>query len=366
MNRESIMHVSALERLRITASARALQALLARPAVRRRLARSKQRHLPVEGRVLDEHLAAMLGLDDVTGDSSYLGLPPERARRRMAISVAIVDAPCSREVTTRDLSWRGPSGSRPARLYTPGSLPSPSPALVYFHGGGWVVGDLDTHDALCRKLAAFGQLRVIAIDYRRAPEHPFPAAADDAVAAYRHVIDHASDLGIDPTKVGVGGDSAGGNLSAVIGLECARDRHPPALTLLLYPGLDATLAHASHATFGDRWMLTRPMIDWYYDHYTHGRDDLRREPRLSPLHAKDVSGAPPALILPAHFDPLRDEALRYAERLDAANVPVRVSCFETFIHGFAMMTRASPAAARAVERIAERTGDSLRRGELVY
>lgn len=350
------------DRMRVVTAVPALRMLLGMGFTRRWLARA--RSTPVEGQVLDEHLAAIFRLDDLTHDSVLIGLSPPDARRSVARGVAIVDRPGDAGLETRELEWQGPAGARPARLYVPPGSSPPSPGLLYVHGGGWVTGDLDTHDALCRKLARHGEVRVLSIDYRLAPEHPFPAAVDDAVAAFRWAVAHAGELGLDPARIGVGGDSAGGNLAAVIGLRCGRDAHPPALSLMLYPALDGTLAEPSLATFADGWFLTRPMIDWYYEHYAGKASELRRHPDLSPLLAPDVSAAAPALILPAHFDPLRDEALRYAERLAAANVPVFSFCYPTFSHGFALMTRASPAAARAIERIARAVGQTLRSGHL--
>lgn len=354
------MALGALGRARAAMEGLALRMVLGPGWLRRALA--ARRSDPVEGQILDEHLAAMLRLDDFTHDSVLLGSKPPRARRRVVRSVAIVDAPCADPMQTRELRWRGPAGESAARLYVPNGLAERSEALLYIHGGGWVTGDIDTHDPLCRKLAARANVRVISIDYRLAPEHPFPAAVDDAVAAFRWTVDHAAELGIHPARIAVGGDSAGGNLSAVVGLRCASDAVRPALTLLLYPALDATLAQPSHATFGDRWFLTRPMIDWYYDHYTGGREKLAQHADLSPLLAPSVEQAPPALLYPAHFDPLRDEAVRYAERLARSNVAVKLHCWPTFIHGFALMTRASPAAAAAVDRIGEELGAALRHG----
>lgn len=337
----------------------ALKLLLSSPGLRRWLARP--RSTPVEGQICDEHLAAMLRLDDLSGESELVGHTAEAARRRTAWQVSIVDAPLDGGVTTRAVEWQGPSGARPARLYMPEALELPAPGLVYIHGGGWVTCDLDTHDALCQKLAFHGRFRVLSVDYRLAPEHPFPAAVEDAVAAFRWAVEHATTLGMDPARIGVGGDSAGGNLGAIVGLKCARDTTPPALSLLLYPGLDATLSQPSHETFADGWFLTHDSIEWYLDHYLSGRADLRRHPDMSPLLAPSVAGAPLALVYPVHFDPLRDEAFRYAERLREAGVEVRFHCFETLVHGFAMMTLASPAAARAVERVAREIGEALRR-----
>lgn len=352
------MKIGPLHRARAVIGAPALEALLATGPLRRLLARP--RSSPVDGQTCDEHIAAMLRLDDLTNESEIASRTPEVARRRVASEIPIVDAPFEGGVTTRAVEWVAPTGLRAARLYVPDELDTPAPGLIYVHGGGWVTGDLDTHDSLCRKLASLGKLRVLAIDYRLAPEHPFPAPVEDAVAAYRWAVEHASALGMEPTRIGIGGDSAGGNLGAVVGLKCARDPVPPALTLLLYPALDATLSQPSQTTLGEGWFLTNESIEWYLGHYLSGRADLRRHPDVSPLLAPSVSGAARASIYPVHFDPLRDEAFRYAERLREAGVEVHFHCFETLIHGFALMTRACPAAARAVERIAREVGEALR------
>lgn len=345
-------------RLRVSAGGRALELLLSQDGVRRRLARS--RSAPVEGQLVDEHLAAMLRIDDLINDSAVERNEPEAARRALRVSVASVDSPPSRNIDTRELWWDGPGGRQRARLYAPPGLAKPSPAIVYFHGGGWVVGDLETHDSLCRRLADSGNLRVVAIEYRLAPEQPFPAAAEDAVAAFRWCVEHAVALEIDPARVAVAGDSAGGNLSAVVARHSASHALKPALAVLLYPGLDATLSQPSHRTLGDRWMLTSESIAWYHRHYFGDSEEVRRHPDASPVLAEDLTGICSTWIYACHFDPLRDEAVLYAERLKQAGVVVKLSVVPTMIHGFLLMTRASPTARELTERIARDIGDALR------
>ncbi len=337
-----------------------LEALLARGSLRRRLARSRSE--AVEGQFVDEHLAAMLRIDDLSGDSLVERRTPEEARRALRVSVASVDAPPRTQVHWRELWWSGPGGSQRARLYTPPGLDTPSPAVVYFHGGGWVVGDLESHDFLCRRLAVSGHVRVVAIDYRLAPEHPFPAAAEDAVAAFRWCVEHARELEIDPACVAVAGDSAGGNLSAVVSLHSAAHAAKPALAVLLYPGLDATRSQPSHRALGDRWMLTEASIAWYHHNYYGDSAEVHRHPDASPVFATEFAGVCPTWICACHFDPLRDEAVHYSELLRKAGVDVKLSVLPTMIHGFALMTRASPAARGITERIAADLGAALRAG----
>jgi acetyl esterase len=347
-----------LARLRAGIATPLLGALLGNATLRTFLARSRSE--PVEGNTLDPYLAAMLRLDDVTHDSDYTRSTPDEARTKLSAAIPISAAGPDAVIETRDLTWDGPAGPRSARLYVPEGLSDPSPGILFLHGGGWVTGDIDSHDTTCRHLAAHGALRVLSVDYRLAPEHPFPAAAEDAVAAFAYARDHATELGLDPARIGVAGDSAGGNLSAVVALHHASSSDGPALAALLYPALDATRELASHATFAERWFLTRPMVDWYYDHYLGKGGAHARDPRASPLHAPDLGGVCPMFLYPCHFDPLRDEALAFEKRLHEAGVTTQLRCYGSFIHGFALMTRACPAALTALTEIAVELGAFLR------
>ncbi|MDF1605010.1 alpha/beta hydrolase [Nocardioides sp. YIM 152315] len=218
----------------------------------------------------------------------------------------------------------------PARLYTPsldrGSL------LVFFHGGGFMYGDLDSHDAACRFLAERSGVRVLAVDYRLGPEQPFPAAYDDAIAAYRWVVEHADDLAVERDRIAVGGDSAGGNLAAVVAVEAARSGLPLAFQLLVYPATDAVRETASARLFADGFYLTRAFMDLANASYI-GDHDLR-DPRVSPAYVDLPAGLAPAYVATAGFDPLRDEGEAYARRLEAAGVPVELRRFADQIHGF--------------------------------
>ena len=237
----------------------------------------------------------------------------------------------------------------PMRLYRPLSPPAGAlPVLVYFHGGGWVIGDLDTHDTLCRELANAAGCAVVAVDYRMGPEHRFPAAVDDALAATRWVHQQAAMLGLDAARLAVGGDSAGGNLAAVVAL-AARDAGdlPIAYQLLIYPATDMRRGAPSHTTNGQGYLLTKDTIDYFHDHYiTDVAHDL--DWRASPLLHADLSKLPPALVLTAGYDPLRDEGLAYAVRLTEAGNRASHVCFERQIHGFITMGRVLDEANTAV------------------
>ena len=237
----------------------------------------------------------------------------------------------------------------PMRLYRPLSPPAGAlPVLVYFHGGGWVIGDLDTHDTLCRELANAAGCAVVAVDYRLGPEHRFPSAVDDALAATRWVHQQAAMLGLDAARLAVGGDSAGGNLAAVVAL-AARDAGdlPIAYQLLIYPATDMRRGAPSHTTNGQGYLLTKDTIDYFHDHYiTDVAHDL--DWRASPLLHADLSKLPPALVLTAGYDPLRDEGLAYAVRLTEAGNRASHVCFERQIHGFITMGRVLDEANTAV------------------
>lgn len=253
-----------------------------------------------------------------------------------------------------DLRATGPVGAIPVRAYRPlgAADEEPLPALVYFHGGGWTIGDLDTHDVPCRELANLARCAVVSVDYRLAPEHKFPAAFDDAVAATHWVHAHAGALGIDASRLAVGGDSAGGNLAAAVAI-AFRDTWGPrlAMQLLIYPATDQAADTPSHAAFADGYLLTREAIAWFKGNYLRGPED-ESDWRASPLRAGELAGLPSAYVVTAGFDPLRDEGRAYAERLRAAGGHVTYECFEGMIHGFITMGGAIAAAHHALYRAA--------------
>jgi acetyl esterase len=234
------------------------------------------------------------------------------------------------------------------------AVSSAAPCLVYFHGGGWTIGDLDTHDNVCRHLALHGRCVVVSVQYRLAPEHKFPAALEDAVDAVLWIAAHAAELHIDPARMAVGGDSAGGNLAAVAAIAVREEpASPTGLTLvhqlLIYPATDMGLDTASHLRFAEGYYLTRESALWFRDNYLRGEAD-RDDWRASPLRARDLSGLPPAYVITAGFDPLRDEGRAYAERLAAAGVEVVYECFEGQIHGFVDKLGIMAAARHALHR----------------
>lgn len=263
--------------------------------------------------------------------------------------------------SVRDLQAPGPAGPIPLRAYRPGGAPADAvlPVLVYYHGGGWVIGDLDTHDVLCRQLCNLSGCAVVAVDYRMGPENRFPAAVDDALAATRWVRSQARELKVDPARLAVGGDSAGGNLAAVVALT-ARDTGdlPIAFQLLIYPATDQRRGWPSHAANGQGYLLTKESMDYYHDHYIPdpAQDlDWRASPLLHENHAK----LPPAFVLTAGYDPLRDEGLQYAHKLSEAGNRAALVNFERQIHGFITMGRVIDEANVAVQLCAAQLKHAL-------
>jgi acetyl esterase len=309
--------------------ARALFALP--PGALRRLAGPPPPH--AAGLEPDAWLVARLAARDLVPAGSE---PVAEVRARFERSLRPVAIHPRLPLATEDILLAGPAGPLPARLYVPAEAPAPGPLLVYYHGGGWVEGSVATHDPSCRLLAHLAGVRVLSVDYRLAPEHPFPAAADDALAAYVDARSRAADLGADPARVAVGGDSAGGNLAAVVALDLRGDAAAPAFQLLIYPGLDMTTKHPSRLRFGEGFVLTEENMTWCEDQYAPDRA-RRADPRVSPLLAPDLTGLPPAYVATALADPLRDEGEAYAERLRAAGVTVALHRHPQ-VHGFFNLT----------------------------
>ncbi|HET6878644.1 MAG TPA: alpha/beta hydrolase [Pirellulales bacterium] len=297
---------------------------------------------PIAKRLLE--LAAAAG-----GTPMHLQTPGE-ARAAMLVQTAAL-GPAEQVAKVEDLTATCSHCELPVRVYTPAGT-GPLAGLVYFHGGGWVIGSIDTHDGLCRSIANAAGCVVISVEYRLAPEHPYPAAVDDAYAATCWVVENAATLNVDPARIAVGGDSAGGNLAAVTAL-VARDRGGPklALQILLYPIADNDLNTSSYRDFAEGHLLTRDAMAWFFDHYV-AEHAARGQPYVSPLRAESHRGLPPALIITAECDPLCDEGNAYARRLEAAGVPVKWSCYAGMIHGFIRRHKLLPAGRQALGEIA--------------
>ena len=283
-------------------------------------------------------------------------MAPEEARRVYRERRSFTQPEPPQVARVESLSAEGPAGAIPLRLYAPVSRQAQKgllPVLVYFHGGGWVIGDLDTHDTLCRQLANEAGCAVVSVDYRMGPEHPFPAAVDDCVAATRWIAYQAEALGLDAARIAVGGDSAGGNLAAVVSL-AARDAgkeglpHPICFQLLIYPATDMRRCASSHSTNGEGYVLTRDTIGYFHDHYMGADTAHDMDWRASPLLHKDLGRLPPALVITAGYDPLRDEGLQYAQRLTESGVRTVLVNFERMIHGFILMGKVLDESSTAV------------------
>ena len=317
---------SRLSALRPRLEALSLKAALSLPEpVMRRLA---GRPVVLDGQQLATDIQLSLRLQQVAKvpGAETMPIPEGRLAVRHHSAMAGGKQPIG---SVRDLDVAG----LPGRLYTPTGAAPMTPLLVFFHGGGFMYGDLDSHDPSCRFLAERAGVRVLAVDYRLGPEDPFPAAYDDAVAAYVWAAEHAGELGADPDRLAVGGDSAGGNLAAVVAIEAARRGLPLAFQLLVYPMTDARHGTASYDMFREGFYLTTRFMEMANEAYLSDGQD-QHDPRISPLHAELPAGMAPAYVVTAGFDPLRDEGEAYARKLEAAGAAVELRRFPGLIHGF--------------------------------
>ncbi len=312
-----------------------------------------------DGLVLDRQVQALLWLVDRFRIPPLSGGSVADARRSLDRSAPTLDLPVPAGVAAYDREITGAVGPLRARVYVPASARSTgAPGLVFFHGGGWVVGSIESHDRLCRVLADEASTVVVSVDYRLAPEHPFPAAPEDAIATTRWVLANAGTLGLDAGKIAVGGDSAGGNLAALASIALRDDLRRPAYQMLLYPATDLTRSMPSNAMFGDGFFLSSAAQDWYLGHYL-GDPAHAKDPRASPMFVQDLARLPPAFVLTAGFDPLRDEGRAYAERMRKAGVAVEQLCAEGQMHGFLLLGGALDKAAEIVHLLARRLRASL-------
>jgi acetyl esterase len=317
------------------------------------------RPIEIEGMRLHPTSQLLVKLEALAEIPGYEALTPVQAREQTGKQGELLTGPKLPLPRVEELSIPGPAGEIPARLYGPAPSPdagswhpgdaNPSSAaaqaaraagglLVYYHGGGHVIGSLDTHDSACRFLATHAAVGVLSVDYRLAPEHPYPAAVDDSVAALAWASENAERLGFDPARIAVGGDSAGGNLAAAVAIAAKLGDAPlPAFQLLIYPVCDYVEKRRSYETFAKGFLLTAAEMDWFRDHYLPDRD-AAHEWRASPLRAPDLADLPPAYVMTAGFDPLRDEGEEYAAALAAAGVPTALRRHEGLLHSFVNQT----------------------------
>lgn len=306
----------------------------------------------LDGQRLAPDIHALLRLSALTGADSVARRTPAEARASNLADTQAVAGPPQPMARIERLELPGPAGGIPARLYVPPDPAPLHPLIVYFHGGGWVVGNLDTQDGACRFLAAGAGVKVLSVDYRLAPEHRFPAGVEDAYAAFRWAALQASELGCDPARIAVAGDSAGGNLAAAVSLLAHASGGPrPALQALLYPVTDAVGGQRSRELFAKGFLLTKHDMEWFEAHYLPTDAD-RSDPRVSMLRTADLSGLPPTYLATAGFDPLRDEGEQFAERASAAGVPVALRRHPGLVHGFANLTAVSRSARAAMHEVA--------------
>jgi acetyl esterase len=301
---------------------------------------------------IDPDTKVVLDMIRLAGRPPFEALTPAEARQAYSASRKLLQPPPEDVAESRDIIVPGPLGPIGVRLYRPtGTAASDMlPALVWYHGGGWLLGDLDSHDVACRRFANAARCRVVAVDYRMAPEHVFPAAVNDCFAVTKFVFDNASDLGVNVSKVAVGGDSAGGNLAAVMALMSRDGTLPPvAFQLLIYPATDMTMTTVSSTTIGPGVPLTSATMKWFIDHYAKGHET---DWRASPIRVASVAGTAPALVLTCAHDPLRDEGIDYAKRLEREGVRVVHVHFSDQIHGFMSMGRMIRAADQAIDMMA--------------
>lgn len=301
--------------------------------------------------MLDQAFRAMLDAAAAIPMPPLAQLPADMVRAGYVAQRSGLDAGAPKDLDVRNLEVAGGAGPIKARLYKPQGATGTGPGLVYFHGGGFVIGNLDTHDDFLRRLCKASGVRVLSVDYRLAPEHPFPAAHDDALAATRWAFDHAAEIGFDPARIAVGGDSAGGNLSACMALELRGDpAHQLAFQLLLYPATAMALDTPSRRALATGYVLTAEVMEWFGNHYGAGTHPQAK--RAEPVHAESLAGLPPALVVTAGFDPLKDEGKAYAAALNKAGVKAQHIEYPSFVHDFYTLSAVCPGVVPAIEETA--------------
>ena len=308
--------------------------------------------MPEHRGVPDAATAKILEAVAALGVPPLHSMSPQAARAAFAQRVQSGNVPSEAVARIDDLHIIGRDGERLHLRHYQAAEGERRPLLLYFHGGGFVIGSVETHDPICRYLASRANCSVISVDYRLAPEHRYPAAVHDALDAFEWVWTQADELRIDLRRVAVAGDSAGGTLAAVVAQHARRQARPLLHQLLIYPALDQGGAYPSRECFGDKFLLTQEAIRWYARNY-YGHDWPELHPDASPARAEDFEGLAPATIITAELDPLRDEAAHHAVMLKAAGVRARYRCVEGVVHGFLGMARHVPAARQALEQAAE-------------
>lgn len=321
------------------------------------LAMSGGKPLQIDGRTLD--VTTQFLVAQSARAPSLTTLPIEEGRMAANAGFALLDGLRDPRIDVRDMTITGAEGPLDARLYTPHKATGPLPGIVYFHFGGCVIGDLNSSDTFCSMLSEIADCVVLSVAYRLAPEHKFPAAIDDALAAFRFACAHSAALGMNH-RIAVGGDSAGGYLSAVVAQQThRRDEETPSTQLLIYPVTDMEWRGGSYETCADVFPLTASMMDWFIDTYLNDEAE-KKDLRASPLKATDLEDLAPAIVITSGFDVLRDQGQAYAEKLKEAGVKVTERCYDRLAHGFTAMTGAVPAARRACEEIARDLHSALR------
>jgi acetyl esterase len=346
---EAQQRVAPIERVEV-AAVRAIASLP--PRAKRRIAGEPIRR---DGLELDLDMQVLLKLEALNPRPPLSSGTPTEARADLRHAVRVVAGKPIALADVRETTIAGGDGPLPARLFVPdeAEATTPGPLIVYYHGGGWVAGDLDTHDQPCRLLAKASGARVLSVDYRLAPEHRFPAPVADALAAFYDAVASADRLGADPARIAVAGDSAGGHLAAVTAQQAVIDGGPtPAFQLLIYPVTDLVDTAPSRLTFAEGFVLTKENMDWYEEQFLGAEVD-RRDPRVSPLLGEGLGACAPALVVTAGFDPLRDEGEAYALKLSQAGVRAILRRHSGYVHGF---THALSVGAGPREAIAEMGG----------
>ncbi|MCW8843823.1 MAG: alpha/beta hydrolase [Rhodobacteraceae bacterium] len=306
----------------------------------------------IAGRRIDPKAKAVSDLVAVLRDGQAMPSLQE-SRQQLAVMAEKFEKPCPASVTKRDITLPGAEGPRPARLYLPEGAGGEAATLLYLHGGGWIQGGIETHDGLCGRLAEMAGIRVISYDYRLAPEHPFPAAADDSLACYQALVTGSAQVKVDPARLVVGGDSAGGNLTACLMHDlCVAGLALPAGQVLIYPGVDARLATQSMQDLKDQPLLSAARIDWYLGMYLPEAQD-RHDPRASPIFSQTLGQQPPAFIVAGGHDPLWDDAQNYAAKMRAAGIEVELVEYPGQIHAFMSLTKVIPQGDEALRKTAD-------------